>query len=110
MTNSRLLACFTALALLVACSEQRDSTQEAQSDEGAKVATETASIAANDGGIPLSSSDEATLSQYMTARSLADRGDFIEANQAARKLTEEHPDFVGGWIMLGNTALSGRAV
>jgi tetratricopeptide (TPR) repeat protein len=108
MTYSRLLACLTALALLVACSEQRDSTQEAQSDEGAKVATETASIAANDGGIPLSSSDEATLSQYMTARSLADRGDFIEANQAARKLTEEHPDFVGGWIMLGNTALSGE--
>jgi len=108
MTYSRLLACLTALALVVACSEQRDSTDQAQLDEGAKKATETAPMAANDDGIPLSSSDEAALSQYMTARSLADRGDFIDANQAARKLTDQHPEFVGGWIMLGNTALSGE--
>lgn len=108
MAYSRILACLAALALVVACSEQRDSSHQAQVDEGAKTATDAASMGANDGGIPLSSSDEAALSLYTTIRSLADRGDFIEANQAARELTAQHPDFVGGWIMLGNTALSGE--
>ena len=65
-------------------------------------------VAANDGGIPLSAGSEAAISQYMKVRDLADRGDFIAANQAARVLTEENPDFIGGWIMLGNTALSGE--
>lgn len=108
MTYRKLLACLTALALVVACSEQQDSSHQAPTDVGAKTATETTAIAANDGGIPLSSTDEAALSLYKTVRSLADRGDFIEANQAARELTDQHPDFVGGWIMLGNTALSGE--
>lgn len=105
MMYSKLLACLAVLALVSACSKQ-DDTHQAQSDGSAK--TEMAGKTANDGGIPLSTMDEAALSLYKKVRSLADRGDFIAANQAARKLTEEHPDFVGGWIMLGNTALSGE--
>jgi tetratricopeptide (TPR) repeat protein len=109
MTFSRLLACLTAAGLLVACSDQRDSSVGQVADE-AKTATETASmeLAANDGGIPLSASSKTAMSQYKKVRKLADKGDFIKANQAARQLTEDDPDFVGGWIMLGNTALSGE--
>lgn len=105
MTYLKLLACFAALALVSACSKQ-DDTHQAQSDDSAN--TEMTGKTANDGGIPLSATDAAALSLYKKARSLADRGDFISANQAARKLTEQHPDFVGGWIMVGNTALSGE--
>jgi len=109
MTISKLLACFTAAALLVACSDQQESSVGQVADEAEK-ATETASmeLAANDGGIPLSASSKTAMSQYKKARKLADKGDFIEANQAARQLTEDNPDFVGGWIMLGNTSLSGE--
>ena len=109
MTFSRLLACFTAAALLVACSDQQDSSVGQVADE-AITATDTGSmeLAANDGGIPLSASSKTAMPEYKKARKLADNGDFVEANQAARKLTEEDPDFVGGWIMLGNTALSGE--
>ena len=109
MTFSKLLACFTAAALLVACSDQQDSSVGQVADE-ATTATETASmeVAANDGGIPLSASSKTAMSQYKKVRKLADKGDFIEANQAARRLTEEDPDFVGGWIILGNTSLSGE--
>lgn len=73
-----------------------------------EAATDTAMAAADDGGIPLSTASKTAMSQYKKVRKLADSGDFIEANQAARKLTEEDPEFVGGWIMLGNTALSGE--
>ena len=109
MTFSKLLACFTAAALLVACSDQQESSVGQVADE-AKTATEIASmeLAANDGGIPLSASSKTAMSQYKKVRKLADKGDFIEANQAARQLTEDDPDFVGGWIILGNTALSGE--
>ncbi len=41
MNISRLLACFTAAALLVACSEQQESSVGQVADE-AKTATETA--------------------------------------------------------------------
>jgi len=107
MTISKLVACLTAAALLVACSDQQESSVGQVADE-AKTATETASmeLAANDGGIPLSASSKIAMSQYKKIRKLADKGDIIQANQAARKLTEDDPDFVGGWIMLGNTALS----
>ncbi|MGI9262208.1 MAG: tetratricopeptide repeat protein [Woeseiaceae bacterium] len=108
MALSKQLACLVALSLTVACSDGQDSSHQAEADAAAKSAAMPATMAANDGGIPLSSSDEGALSLYMTVRSLADRGDFIEANQAARELTDRHPDFVGGWIMLGNTALSGE--
>ena len=108
MAYSRLLACLAALALVVACSKQQDSAQQTQDGKDSTTAAGAASMAANDGGIPLSSSDEGALSLYMTVRSLADRGDFIEANQAARELTDQYPEFVGSWIMLGNTALSGE--
>ena len=109
MTFSKLLACFTATALLVACSDQQESSVEQVADE-AKTATEIASmeLVANDGGIPLSASSKTAMSQYKKVRKLADKGDFIQANQAARRLTEDNPDFVGGWIMLGNTSLSGE--
>jgi tetratricopeptide (TPR) repeat protein len=63
---------------------------------------------ASDGGIPLSTNDTATVAMYEKVRDLADKGDFIQANQEARRLTEQDPDFPGGWIMLGNTALSGE--
>jgi len=109
MTFSKLLACFTATALLVACSDQQESSVGQVADE-AKTATEIASmeLVANDGGIPLSASSKTAMSQYKKVRKLADKGDFIQANQAARRLTEDNPDFVGGWIMLGNTSLSGE--
>jgi len=109
MTISRLMACFTAAALLVACSDPQESSVQQVADE-AKTAPETASmeLAANDGGIPLSASSKKSMSQYMKVRKLADRGDFIQANQAARRLTEDDPDFVGGWIILSNTSLSGE--
>lgn len=105
MNYSRLMACLLASAVAVGCSGQKDDT----SSQGT-AATESASmaVAAQDGGIPLSAGDDNVMAQYMLVRSLADRGDFIEANQAARQLTEEHPDFAAGWIMLGNTALSGE--
>lgn len=109
MTFSRLFACFTAAALLVACSDQQDSSVGQVADEpGTPTETASMELAANDGGIPLSASSETAMSQYNKIRKLADIGDFIEANQAARKLTEDDPNFAGGWIMLGNTALSGE--
>ena len=97
MTFSKLLACFTATALLVACSDQQESSVGQVADE-AKTATEIASmeLVANDGGIPLSASSKTAMSQYKKVRKLADKGDFIQANQAARRLTEDNPDFVGG--------------
>lgn len=109
MTYTRFLACLAALALVAACSKRSDDAEKAPMVEKSETTAEAVAAApkaAHDGGIPLSSSNEAAIAQYMTVRSLADRGDIIEANQAARKLTDEHPDFVGGWIMLGNTALS----
>lgn len=105
MTYSRLLACLAAAALLVSCSEPQDT--DAQLADGTGDTSETMK-SADDGGIPLSASSDDAIAQYMKIRMLADRGDFIEANQAARQLTGEHPDFTGGWIMLGNTALSGE--
>ncbi len=102
MTYSRLVACFAAAALLAACSQQQDASV---ADEAASETT-MAETAANDGGIPLSAASKTAMSQYKKIRKLADSGDFIEANQAARQLTEEEPEFVGGWIMLGNTAQS----
>lgn len=108
MTKTKLLASLLALALLGACSKHEESSQQAAPDSAAETTTKAAPMAANDGGIPLSSTDAEALSLYKKTRSLADRGDFIEANQAARQLTAEHPTFIGGWIMLGNTALSGE--
>jgi len=105
MTYSRLLACFAAAALLAACSRQEEAPV---AEIAEKAPAPEVEMAANDGGIPLSASDKATVTQYKKVRKLADKGDFIEANQAARKLTEEAPEFAGGWIMLGNTALSGE--
>lgn len=104
MTYLRLMACLAALAIAAGCGDRGGDT--ASTDSGDAMATSTP--AANDGGIPLSAPDETAISLYATVRDLADRGDFIEANQAARKLTESYPDFAGGWIMLGNTALSGE--
>ena len=105
MTHSRLFAWLAAAVMLVSCAERQDSS--ADKADPIEPAARMAS-AANDGGIPLSISDEAAITQYSNIRSLADRGNFIEANQAARQLTESFPDFAGGWIMLGNTALSGE--
>ena len=101
MKNSGLLACLAAVTLLVACSKQ-----EAPVEQAADV-TPIEEMAPNDGGIPLSEAGEAALTQYKEVRRLADKGDFVAANQAARKLTLDNPKFAGGWIMLGNTALSG---
>ena len=104
MTYSRLLACFAAAGLLAACSDQMETSVAEVADE----APQAMDAGANDGGIPLSSSSKSSITQYKKIRKLADKGDFILANQAARQLTEEEPEFVGGWIMLGNTALSGE--
>ena len=103
MKNAKLLTCLVAVTLLAACSKQEAPTEAAD----AVADTAPAKVAANDGGIPLSAASDAALTQYKEVRRLADKGDFIKANQAARKLTDENPDFAGGWIMLGNTALSG---
>lgn len=108
MTINRLLACLTAFALLASCSNKQDTSGNPAADNSsAEIETAPVEIAANDGGIPLSTSSDAASTLYMKVRKLADRGDFIEANQVARQLTGDYPEFVGGWIMLGNTALSG---
>lgn len=104
MTHSRLVACMAALALVAACGDQTGDAEQAKTGDTTAMSTP----AANDGGIPLSATDPGAIELYAKVRALADRGDFIEANQAARKLTEKFPDFTGGWIMLGNTALSGE--
>lgn len=104
MTYSRLMACLVALAIVAACGDRAGDAEQAKTAESVKPAM----TAATDGGIPLSAPDKGAAELYNKVRSLADRGDFIEANQAARKLTEQHPDFAGGWIMLSNTALSGE--
>ena len=104
MSYSRLMACVAALAMAAACSDRADDAEPAET----AAAEQTSMPAAHDGGIPLSAADEAASELYAKVRSLADRGDFIQANQAARELTERYPDFAGGWIMLGNTALSGE--
>ena len=101
MKNSSLLACLVAATMFVACSKQ-DAPVEPVAD-----VEPIEEMGPNDGGIPLSDASEAALAQYKEVRRLADKGDFVAANQAARKLTIENPDFAGGWIMLGNTALSG---
>jgi tetratricopeptide (TPR) repeat protein len=108
MTISKYLACFMAIALLAACSDRQNSGSETAADVS-EATTQSAATeqAPNDGGVPLSAASKSGLSQYMQARRLADSGDFVKANQAARQLTEENPDFVGGWIMLSNTSLSG---
>ena len=100
MRNSGLLACLAAVTMIVACSKQEAPVAEVADEAPTE-------MVANDGGIPLSGASEGALAQYKEVRRLADKGDFVEANQAARKLTLENPDFPGGWIMLGNTALSG---
>ena len=105
MTYSRLLACCVAAALLAACSKQQDSGVGQVTDVAQKAEM---AATADDGGIPLSASSKTAMSQYMKIRKLADGGDFVEANQAARQLTQDEPEFVGGWIMLGNTAQSGE--
>ena len=107
MKISGLLTCLTTVVLLAACSKQDASVEQAADEATTAADTATMDMGANDGGIPLSEASEAAMSQYMTVRRLADAGDFIEANQVARQLTGENPEFVGGWIMLGNTALSG---
>ena len=107
MTYSNLMACFTAAALLAACSQQQDTSVTEAADEAA-TETAMAEAAANDGGIPLSATSKKAISQYEKVRKLTDSGDFIQAHQAARQLTDEEPEFVGGWIMLGNTAQSGE--
>ncbi len=65
MTISKLLACFTAAALLVACSDQQESSVGQVADEAEK-ATEMPAMepAASDGGIPLSASSKTAMSQY----------------------------------------------
>ena len=108
MTYSRLLACFTAAALLASCSQDQDSGVGQVADDAAQAEITAMDSTANDGGIPLSATSKTAMTKYKKIRMLADKGDFIEANQAAKKLTEDDPDFVGGWIMLGNTALSGE--
>jgi tetratricopeptide (TPR) repeat protein len=101
MKNSSLLACLVAATMFVACSKQEAPVEQAAEAEPMK------EMGPNDGGIPLSEAGDAALAQYKEVRRLADKGDFILANQAARKLTLDNPRFAGGWIMLGNTALSG---
>ncbi len=105
MKISGLLTCLTAIVFLAACSKQDASVEQAADAATTAADTATMDMGANDGGIPLSEASEAAMSQYMTVRRLADAGDIVDANQVARQLTEENPEFVGGWIMLGNTAL-----
>lgn len=106
MTYSRLWVCLAAIALLAACSKQESAGEQAETADTTTDAT-SAEMSPNDGGIPLSAPSEAAMAQYMEVRRLTDVGDFIDANQAARTLTLDNPKFAGGWIMLGNTALSG---
>jgi len=102
MKLAKQFALLATVLLIVACSQSQDTGEarntvaEAQETEG------------NDGGIPLSAASETVLAMYKEARTHADNGDFIKANQAARRLTEEAPEYPAGWIILSNTALSGE--
>lgn len=98
MKVAKQFALLALISLIGACSQ----TQDPETAGGA------AATAGNDGGIPLSAASEAVMAIYDEARSYADNGDFIKANQAARRLTAEAPEFPAGWIMLSNTALSGE--
>ena len=58
MTYSRLFACFTAAALLAACSEKQDSSVGQVADDAAKAEMTAMDSTANDGGIPLSATNK----------------------------------------------------
>ena len=109
MTHAKMFFPLVAIMALASCGDPPDTSVQQESDTASK-APEPATMARDyaDGGIPLSAPDDKAMHQYMEVRALADRGDFIEANQAARELTDEYPEFAGGWIMLANTALSGE--
>jgi tetratricopeptide (TPR) repeat protein len=107
MRRFEWVACLAAIAILAACSNSDAPSRDAVDNADATEESTTTATATSDGGIPLSSPNDAATAMYMEVRRLADKGDFIEANQAARKLTENHPDFAGAWVMLGNTSLSG---
>ena len=53
MTYSRLLACFTAAALLASCSQDQDSGVGQVADDAAQAEMTAMDSTANDGGIPL---------------------------------------------------------
>lgn len=110
MKTSRFILGLAAMSLLMACSKRQDdeAVQAAAQPEPAAAEPAPEAFQADDGGIPISAPDKATANAYKEVRKLADKGDFIEANQAARKLTQDSPEFAGAWIMLGNTALSGE--
>ena len=87
---------------LVACSEQESASKSVPP------AHEDASSALSDHGIPLSAPNKKAANLYIEISNLADSGDFIEANQHARKLCDESPDWSGAWIALANSAQSGE--
>ncbi len=92
-----LLVPLFMLAFLAGCSEP------AQEEPGEQAAGgETFSNA----GLPVIAPSADIFKLYMQAQDRADMGDFIEANQLARQVTEKAPGFVAGWLMLSNTALS----
>ena len=101
MKLSRHIAWLAAISLFAACSQSPD-------DQAADTAAEPQPVAGDDSGIPLSEASESAMAMYNEVRTYADNGDFIKANQAARRLTAEAPNFPGGWIMLSNTSLSGE--
>jgi tetratricopeptide (TPR) repeat protein len=98
MKIAKQFALLALVSLIGACSQSQDT----------EMAGGAATTEGNDGGIPLSAASEAAMAIYAEVRSYVDNGDFIKANQAARRLTAEAPEFPAGWIMLSNTSLSGE--
>lgn len=85
-----------ALLILVGCSQAPDSSGPASAQH----------LPMTDGGIPLSTNSDAVFALYNKAREEVDRGNIIDANQAAWQLTQAYPDFAGGWLMLSRASLS----
>ncbi len=90
------------MQILVACSDQESASNSVPP------AHEDTSIEVSDHGILLSAPNKKAANLYLEISNLVDTGDFIEANQHARKLCDESPDWSGAWIALANSAQSGE--
>ena len=97
----------SALLLIAACGLGACGERATEAPAAAEDPTTEAAIRA-EGGLPLSAPSENIYRAHLAAQALIDRGDFVDANQAAIDLTETAPDYIGGWILLGNSALSGE--
>ena len=105
----RNLGCLLAASLLFAACGQRDAEEPTAGADPASAAEEMpVKSAMHDAGLPLSTGSDDVYRDYLAVQALVDRGDFVNAHDAALALTEAAPDYIGSWILLGNAAFSGE--